>query len=292
MDLKSELSPAKKAWGDLTPNDILQIYLVEGYDGLVKRAPISARPRFLLEKSLRYLPADPRCVWCSAPFKGVGAPFMRAIGKDKSKYNPNLCTECEDFVRKNKAGTEVDMSLIFADIRGSTSLAEKLNPAEFSKLINRFYTVASDILVTAKAYIEKLAGDQVSGFFTPGLAGPEHYKVAINAARDIMRATGHGSPEGSWVPVGIGVHSGVSFFGAVGSPDGLTELSILGDPPNTTARLASTAKDGEILISKTIAEKAELDTRSFEMRELELKGKQEKVGVWVQRVGDFVAQPE
>lgn len=289
MDLKSEPSPAKKAWGDLTPNDILKIYMVEGYDGLAKRAPISTRPIFLLEKALKYIPADPRCVWCSAPFKGVGAPFMRAIGKDKSKYNPNLCTECEDFVRKNKAETEVDMALIFADIRGSTTLAEKLNPAEFSKLINRFYTVASDILVKAKAYIEKLAGDQVSAFFTPGLAGQEYHLGAIKAAQDIMRATGHGSPQGPWVPVGIGVHSGVTFFGAVGSPDGLTELSILGDPPNTTARLASTAKDGEILISKAIAEKAELDTHPFEMRQLELKGKQEKVDVWVQRIGNLAS---
>lgn len=278
-------SPLTKAWGDLTPDDVLKIYLLEGYEGLTKRAPISARPRFILEKSLKYLPADPRCVWCSAPFKGIGAPLMRAIGKDKSRYNPNLCTECEDFVRKNKASAEVDMSLIFADIRGSTTLAERLSPVEFSQLINRFYTVASDILVMAKAYIEKLAGDQVSAFFTTGLAGPEYHKIAIQSARDIMHATGHGSPEGPWVPVGIGVHSGLTFYGAVGTPDGLTELSILGDPPNTTARLASSAKDGEILISKVTAEKAGLDTSLLEMRELELKGKQEKVGVWVEKLG-------
>ncbi|HLD94665.1 MAG TPA: adenylate/guanylate cyclase domain-containing protein [Anaerolineales bacterium] len=278
-------SPITKAWGDLTPNDVLQIYLLEGYDGLVKRAPLSARPRVLFEKSLKYLPADPRCVWCSAPFKGFGAPLMRAIGKDKSKYNPNLCTECEDFVRENKASAEVDMSLLFADIRGSTSLAEKLSPAVYSQLINRFYTVASDILVEAKAYIEKLAGDQVSAFFTPGLTGAEHYKIAIQAARDILRSTGHGETGGPWVAVGIGVHSGLTFYGAVGTPEGLTELSILGDPPNTAARLASSAKTGEILISKTIAEKAGLETSSLEMRELELKGKQEKVGVWVEKIG-------
>jgi adenylate cyclase len=283
-------SPINKAWDDLTPNDVLKIYLLEGYEGLSRRAPISARPRFLLEKSLKYLPADPRCVWCSAPFRGIGAPFMKAIGKDKSRYNPNLCTECEDFVRKNKAGAEVDMSLIFADIRGSTALAEKLSPAEFSKIINRFYTVASDILVNAKAYIEKLAGDQVSAFFTTGLAGPEHHKVAIRAAKDIMQATGHGSSDSPWVPVGIGVHSGVTFYGAVGSPDGLTELSILGDHPNTAARLASAAKDGEILISTAIAEKAGLDTDGLEMRELELKGKQDKVGVWVDRARIPTAQ--
>ncbi|MGH2581598.1 MAG: adenylate/guanylate cyclase domain-containing protein [Anaerolineales bacterium] len=278
---------SKKAWGDLTPNDVLKIYLLEGYDGLARRAPVSARPRFLLEKSLRYLPADPRCVWCSAPFRGIGAPLMRAIGKDRSKYNPNLCTECEDFVRSNKASAEIDMSLLFADLRGSTTLAEKLNPSEFSELINRFYTVVSDILVKEKALIEKLAGDQVSGFFTRGLAGPDYHDDAIRAAKQILEATGYGSREGAWAPVGIGVHSGQTFYGAVGTPTGLTELSILGDTPNTAARLASEAKAGEILISTTIAEKAGLDTSDLEMRELTLKGKKDKVGVWVMCAEDI-----
>lgn len=279
-----------KPWRGLTPNDVLKIYLLEGYDGLARRAPPSAKPRFLFEKSLKYLPADPRCVWCSAPFRGIGAPLMRAIGKDKSKYNPNLCTECEDYVRKNKAGAEIDMSLLFADIRGSTALAEKLNPSEYSELINRFYTVASDILVKEKALIEKLAGDQVSGFFAPGLAGDDYHDDAIRAAKQILEATGYGSPEGPWAPVGIGVHSGRTFYGAVGTPTGLTELSILGDTPNTAARLASEAKAGEILISKTVAEKAGLDTSDLEMRDLALKGKQEKVGVWVIRAESFMRE--
>jgi adenylate cyclase len=206
---------------------------------------------------------------------------MRAIGKDKSKYNPNFCTECEDFVRKYNAGTEVDLSLLFADIRGSTTLAEEMSAPEFSSLINRFYTVTSKILVQAMAYIDKLAGDQVSAFFSPGMAGPHHYEIALDSARAILEATGHSDPGGPWVPVGIGVHGGQTYFGAVGSAQELTDLTILGDPPNTAARLASTAKAGEILVSQVAAEKAELDTAGLEKRSLELKGKTETVDVWV-----------
>lgn len=270
-----------KPWAQLTPNDILKIHLLEGYNGLLKRGPVSMWARFAFEKALKYVPADPRCKWCSAPFTGLGAPFMRAIGKDKSKYNPNFCTECEDFVRKYNAGTEVDLSLLFADIRGSTTLAEKLSSAEFSSLINRFYTVATKILVEAMAYLDKLAGDQVSAFFSPGMAGPHHYKVAVKSAIAILEATGHSDPGGPWVPVGIGVHGGLTYYGAVGTSQGLTDLTLLGDPPNTAARLASTAKAGEILISQAAAEKAELDTTGLEMRSLELKGKSETVNVWV-----------
>ena len=275
-----------KTWGQLTPNEVLEIYLLEGHAGLIKRVPLVGRPLMFLEGGLlKLLPSDPRCVWCSAPFRGVGAPFMRAIGKDKSKYNPSLCTDCENFVRQHNAGVEIEMSLVFADIRGSTTLAEGMNAAEFSQIINRFYSVASEILVREKAFIDKLAGDQVAAFFVPGLAGAEYHMRAIRAAKEILRATGHEDPNGPWVPVGVGVHSGLTYFGAVGKSEGLTDLTVLGDPPNTAARLASSAKAGEILISASIAEKAKLDTNGLEKRRLSLKGKSENVDVWVEQVG-------
>ena len=274
--------PADKPFNQLTPNEVLQVYLLEGRSGLAKRAtPLDGAKMFLKEGWIRYLPSDPRCIWCAAPFTGLGAPFMRAMNKDRSRYNPAMCTECESFVREHNAGVEVEMSLIFADIRGSTTLAEKMDPAEFSQVVNRFYTTASDILTRERAFIEKLAGDQVSAFLVPGLAGPQHYKRAIEAAHQILKATGHEDPAGPWVPVGIGVHSGVAFFGAVGTAQGLTELTTLGDPPNTAARLASTAKAGEILVSDRTAQKAELDTAGLEKRSLQLKGKTETVDVWV-----------
>ncbi len=267
---------------DLTPNEVLQVYLIEGPAGLKRRASLSQLPRLFLESGiLKYIPSNPRCVWCSAPFKGVGAPLMKAIGKDKSKFNPTLCTECEDFVRHHNAGVEADMSMLFVDIRGSTTLAEKMSAAEFSGLINRFYSVTSDILAMEKGFLEKLAGDQVSAFFVPGLAGKKHYEHAYNAAVRILKATGHDDPSGPWVPVGIGIHIGKTFFGSVGNKEGLTDLAFLGDAPNTAARLASSAKGGEILISAPFAERIQLDTGMLESRQLTLKGKTEPVNVWV-----------
>jgi adenylate cyclase len=176
------------------------------------------------------------------------------------------------------------MSMLFADIRGSTTLAEKMSAVDFSAIINRFYSVSSDILAMEKGFLEKLAGDQVSAFFIPGLAGTQHYKHAYSAAKRILEATGHTDPNGPWVSVGVGIHIGKTFFGAVGNKDGLSDLAFLGDAPNTAARLASLAKTGEILISATIAERLELDTSMLEKRQLELKGKSEQVNVWVQNL--------
>ena len=115
-------------------------------------------------------------------------------------------------------------------MRGSTTLAEKMVPSEFSRLIDRFYRVATDILVDADAWIEKLIGDEVTGLFIPGYAGPHHARLAVEAAQAILQATGHSSPEGPWIPVGVGVHTGIAYVGTVGKGGGMIEITALGDP--------------------------------------------------------------
>jgi adenylate cyclase len=169
-------------------------------------------------------------------------------------------------------------------MRGSTALAETMTPTEFSQLIDRFYTVATGVLIETGAIIDKLAGDQVAGIFTPGLAGPQHARQAITAAQMILKGTGHGAPQGSWIPLGAGVHTGTAFVGAVGSSDGTIDITVLGDAANTAARLSSNARQGEIIISTAACEAARpgfpaLD--NLQARQLELKGKSELVSVRV-----------
>lgn len=102
---------------------------INSYPGLIRRADLSKRVLLLAEsKFLKLLPTDPRCVWCNAPFQGPGAPFMRAIGKGQSQLNPSICSDCESFAIINQGGAEVEAALLFADIRGSTSIAEKASP--------------------------------------------------------------------------------------------------------------------------------------------------------------------
>jgi adenylate cyclase len=183
------------------------------------------------------------------------------------------------------------LSLLFADIRGSTALAETMTPTEFSRLIDRFYTVATGALIETGAIIDKLAGDQVAGIFTPGLAGPQHARQAITAAQMILHATGHGAPEGPWIPVGAGVHTGTAFVGAVGSSDGTIDITVLGDAANTAARLSSNARQGEIIISTATCEAAGPDfpaLDNLQVRQLELKGKSEPVSVRVLTTCDTV----
>ena len=231
---------------------------------------------------LRLIPTGPRCKFCNAPYHGIGAPIMRLLGQGPSRLSPQLCMRCHAYASQYLGGAEVELTMLFADIRGSTALAEKMSPSEFGKLISRFFAVASDVILNSQALLDRLVGDQVIGLYIPGLAGPDHKQLAIRAAKDLLRATGHGSASGPWIPVGVGVHTGVAFVGSVGEAGVATDITVLGDAANTAARLSSSAAAGEILISEN-ALASDLNLEPLETRRLELKGKSQPVKVYVLR---------
>ena len=228
------------------------------------------------------LPGDPRCFECNRPFTGLGSSLARTR---PSSFSPRLCDYCERAMRKEEAGAEVLLSMLFADVRGSTTLAEKTTTTEFKNLIQRFYQVATDVLVQHNSMVNRLMGDQVIGLFVPRFAGSGHAKVAVTAALDLLRATGHEDQEGPWVPVGVGIHTGLAYVGAVGSREGVNEIAVLGSAPNLAARLSSQAADGEVIISEAAAAAAELASEDSESRHLALKGIDQPVSVRVLRSG-------
>jgi adenylate cyclase len=228
------------------------------------------------------LPADPRCRLCAAPFGGGGGAAMRLIGKRQSSVNPNYCNSCEKVLIKHHGGAEVEGSMLFADIRGSTALAEKMTPSDFRDLLDRFYSTASDVVFANDGMVDKFVGDELVAVFPPLLNAGRHPEVAVKTAQDLLRATGHADPGGPWAPIGAGVHTGRVWFGAVG--DGAhVEMTVVGDPVNVAARLAARAEAGEILVSAAAAEKAGLDS-SLARRTLELKGREEPIEVVSLRV--------
>lgn len=240
--------------------------------------------RHYQRRVFRVIPSNPRCSMCYSPFAGVGGLLMRnLLRRAPSNYNPRLCTVCEDMVRAHPGGAEVEMSMLFADVRGSTKIAETMSAAAFSQLMDRFYTVSTDAVAQTDGLIEKFVGDNATVLFPPGVAGPDHARVAIETGRRILLATGHGSADGPWLPVGVGVHTGTAFIGSIGS-GGVSQLTALGDAVNAAARLAGKAAAGEILISQEAAIAAALDTTGMEQRELELKGKSAPMTVYVMTV--------
>lgn len=220
---------------------------------------------------MRRIPSNPRCQLCASPFAGPGAPIMRLIGKRPSDANPNVCNTCQNVLIRHHGGAEVDGSLLFADIRGSTALAESISAAEFRSLLDRFYTTASEAVFAHGGMVDKFVGDELVAIFAPVL-GEDHAARAVDTAQALLHGTGHGDPAGPWVPLGAGVHTGRAWFGAVGKGSHV-ELTVVGDAVNTAARIASQAEAGEVLVSVDAATAAGLDP-GLERRSLELKGKQ------------------
>ena len=239
---------------------------------------------FAVEKRLhnffRHLPHDPRCKFCHSPFQGVGGMAVNMLyGRKQSNLNPHFCNLCEDFAKKFPGGAEVEMSMLFADVRGSTALSEQMTPMEFQKLINRFFVGTTKAIAEEDGLVEKLAGDAVAAFWGVGFAGKDYVARTVRAAQKI-----HKVMDGQKIPVGIGVHAGVAYFGAMGSAEGLINISAIGDEVNTAARLASKAAVGEIIVSEAALEHAHMDGSELESRKLELKGISKQVSVRVMRV--------
>jgi adenylate cyclase len=233
-----------------------------------------------LQRFFNILPHDPRCKLCRAPFQGIGGVAVGALyGRKQSSLNPHFCNVCEDFAKKFPGGAEVEMSMLFVDVRGSTALSEQMSPMEFQKLINRFYVWSTKAIAEEDGLVEKLAGDAVAAFWGAGFAGQDYVAKTIHAAQKIQKVM-----EGQKIPVGVGVHAGVAYFGAMGSAEGLINISAIGDEVNTAARIASKASAGEILISEQALKAAGMEGSELEARKLELKGISEPVSVRVMRV--------
>jgi adenylate cyclase len=204
---------------------------------------------------------------------------MRAIGYGPSPLNRRLCKWCLRAVGKHPGGAEVEISVLFVDVRGSTGIAERMEPGEFSRLLARFYGAVAGVVDERDGIIDKFVGDGAVALFIPGFAGEHHAAQAIAAARGLLEQTGHDGTD-PWIPLGIGIHTGRSFVGSVGEGDA-RDFTALGDTVNAAARLMSLAGPGEILVSVEAAAAGDLETNGLERRSLELRGRDRGLDAWV-----------
>jgi adenylate cyclase len=220
------------------------------------------------------MPAAPRCKVCNNPFAGFGGRMFGVAGFRPSRKNPNLCTRCCD--RLPVGGAAVDVAVLFADVRGSTTLAEHATADEFAALLNRFYSVATQTLVRYDAVIDKLIGDEVMAFFVRGIAGHEYRRQAVRAGIELLRAVGYGTDQGPWLELGCAVNAGVAFVGNVGQA--VVDFTALGDPVNVAARMQASAAGGELLVAAGIEDPV---AANAPRRELTLRGRDAPVQAFV-----------
>jgi adenylate cyclase len=148
--------------------------------------------------------------------------------------------------------------------------------------MNRFYNAATEVLVRNDAIIDKLIGDEVMALFIPGICGPEYHRRAAEAALALLRTVGYGRSADPWMPIGIGVNSGLTYVGNVGG-EGIVDFTALGDAVNTASRFAASAAPGEAILSEPIYETVSAKLPNLERRTLSIRGKEAQLPVRVLR---------
>ena len=149
-------------------------------------------------------------------------------------------------------------------------------PGRVHAFLDHFYRLASEAIVDHDGLVDKVVGDEIVALFFGGISGPKHAAAAIEAAIDVAEraAEADATPSGP-IPVGTAVHTGEAFVGGTGPGDTIEDFTALGDVVNTTARLASAAGAGEVIVTVAAAEAA--DSNSFERRTVEIRGRAEPI---------------
>jgi class 3 adenylate cyclase len=181
--------------------------------------------------------------------------LRRASEQLKRYFSPQLVQAIVSGERSMGLATvRKEISVVFADLRGFTSLTERLEPEELGRMLNEYLTEMTDVIFTHDGTLDKYIGDAVMAFFGDPIAHGDDVERAIRTAVEMRerfrRLRSTWAKEGrEQIYVGIGVNTGYATVGNVGSPVRM-EYTVIGSTVNVGARLADTAKPDQILITQ------------------------------------------
>ena len=226
------------------------------------------------------------CIGCwqnlhiPVPLHGVMSVPFRVFGIRPSRMNPNTCTICELMFTKVMRASKitVDASIMFADLRGYTSLSQSLPPDSISGLLDAFYDECAGAIWEHDGLLNKTIGDAVMAVFNFPIQHDDHARYALLAARGIQSrwrskrdafVKEHGLAA-SDLGVGIGIHAGSISFGEFGKSH--RDLTAIGTVVNTASRAQSVAMADQILVTEEVRRRVEADLADSQARTYQLKG--------------------
>jgi class 3 adenylate cyclase/pSer/pThr/pTyr-binding forkhead associated (FHA) protein len=200
-------------------------------------------------------------------------------------------------------GVNQEVTVMFADIRGFTTMSEAMAPARVVEILNEYFTRVTDVIFDNGGTLDKYIGDAVMAVFGAPISKGNDAAAAVNSAIQIQRllvelnrdAAAREWPE---LRVGIGINTGSAIAGNIGSPRRL-DYTVVGDAVNTAQRLMTNAAGGQILISESTAKKLGKTGKTIDLErlpELKVKGRSEAVPVfrvnWVEESAETVVLPK
>nr|BAL44383.1 sensor kinase [uncultured bacterium]BAL56581.1 hypothetical conserved protein [uncultured Chloroflexota bacterium] len=179
-------------------------------------------------------------------------------------------------------GKAVELTILFADIRGFTLYSERHTPEELVEVLNQYLAAAAEAVLSEEGTVDKFLGDAVMAWFNAPLPQPDHPLRAIRAALRIRQAVyqlHQKLPQEAHLSFGVGIHCGPAVLGWIGHERRL-EYTALGDSVNTAKRLQESADMDQILITRPIYERVRERVKAVPLAAFSLKGKGRPIEVW------------
>ena len=190
----------------------------------------------------------------------------------------------EDETKLNLGGEEREVTILFTDIRGFTSMSENMEPEQVVMTLNEYFSEMIDIVFKHNGTLDKIIGDELMVVFGAPLAADDDTERALNTAvemqnkikelNDIRKQRGEDP-----VLVGAGINKGFVVSGNIGSRD-MMDYTVIGDTVNLGSRLCSAAGPGEIIVSKEVIKNQEDKFLFKELEPILVKGKKDKINIF------------
>ncbi|MFQ6015491.1 MAG: adenylate/guanylate cyclase domain-containing protein, partial [Anaerolineae bacterium] len=210
----------------------------------------------------------------------------RAITKLFGRYvSPEVVGAVLDSFDKGTlqlGGTNRVATVLFADIRGFTSMSEKLPPEELMNTLNDYLSIMVEIIFKYEGTVNKFIGDNVMAMWNAPLDQPDHALRAVKAAVDMQREIEALQRQNNKIPkvgFGIGINTGPMVAGNVGSQERL-EYTVIGDTVNLASRLCGAAASGQVLISPETHQLVKDEIVGHRLTPMKFKGKEKPIAVY------------
>jgi adenylate cyclase len=184
----------------------------------------------------------------------------------------------------NPSGRKERLTMFFSDVRGFTSMSEKMEPQEVQQLLSEYFTEMTGILFKYEGTLDKFMGDAIMAFFGNPVPQPDQAKRAVLMALDmqdaIARLNQKLTAEGRrTIGVGMGINTGDVTVGNLGSKDFL-DYTVIGDAVNLACRLEQNAKAGEIIVTQATYDEVKNVVEVEPMEPIRVKGKSEPIPIY------------
>ena len=215
---------------------------------------------------------------------------LSGINKIKSTFKKYVSENIVDELLKNETslelgGSQNEVCILFCDIRGFTSMSEKMKPNEVVYLLNHYFDAMIEVVFNHNGTLDKIIGDELMVLYGVPLKNENDAQVAVNSAIAMFEALKKFNIEMESqnfpaLEIGIGINYGKVVCGNIGSERQMN-YTVIGDHVNLAARLCSHAKPGEIVISSSVIEKLSSKENFIEQKPIFVKGKKNEIPNWI-----------